>query len=217
MIFFALSPAILIEVVSPLRVFCVVFHPSFNGEFASRLENCITKNMVPNTTLSMRYAPRLPIQTIQTKRSATTASRSERLVVLKKKSIIKIARLGSFSSDDVGGTGLNIPLTQRASSVVARSKNTMVLSMMIAAAEEDKDEAKAESSVIVGAGPTGLVTAIMLARRGWKNVRVLEKRNKPEKANNADVWGDPQRSYNIGLSARGQLALQKYDLLDVAT
>ena len=64
----------------------------------------------------------------------------------------------------------------------------MVLSMMIAAAEEDKDEAKAESSVIVGAGPTGLVTAIMLARRGW-NVRVLEKRNKPEKANNADVWG----------------------------
>ena len=28
--------------------------------------------------------------------------------------------------------------------------------------------------------------------------------------------GDPQRSYNIGLSARGQLALQKYDLLDVA-
>ena len=93
----------------------------------------------------------------------------------------------------------------------------MVLSMMIAAAEEDKDEAKAESSVIVGAGPTGLVTAIMLARRGWKNVRVLEKRNKPEKANNADVWGDPQRSYNIGLSARGQLALQKYDLLDVAT
>ena len=218
-IFFALSPAILIEIVSPLRVFCVVFHPLqvLNGEFASRLENCITKNMVPNTTLSMRYAPLLPIQTIQTKRSATTASRSERLVVLKKKSIIKTARLGSFSSDDVDGTGLNIPLTQRASSVVARSKNTMVLSMMIAAAEEDKDEAKAESSVIVGAGPTGLVTAIMLARRGWKNVRVLEKRNKPEKANNADVWGDPQRSYNIGLSARGQLALQKYDLLDVAT
>ena len=147
--------------------------------------------MVPNTTLSMRYAPRLPIQTIQTKRSATTtASRSEeRLVVLKKKSIIKTARLGSFSSDDVDGTGLNIPLIQRASSVVARSNNTMVLSMTIAAAEEDKDEAKAESSVIVGAGPTGLVTAIMLARRGWKNVRVLEKRNKPEKANNADVWG----------------------------
>ena len=175
--------------------------------------------MVPNATLSMRYAPRLPIQPIQTKRSATTtASRSERLVVLKKKkSIIKTARLGSFSSDDVDGTGLNLSLIQRASSVVARSNTTMVLSMMIAAAEEDKDEAKAESSVIVGAGPTGLVTAIMLARRGWKNVRVLEKRNKPEKANNADVWGDPQRSYNIGLSARGQLALQKYDLLDVAT
>ena len=79
------------------------------------------------------------------------------MVVLKKKSIIKTARLGSFSSDDVDGTGLNIYLTQRASSVVARSNTTMVLSMMIAAAEEDKDEAKAESSVIVGAGPTGLV------------------------------------------------------------
>jgi len=176
--------------------------------------------MVPNTTLSMRYAPRLPIQTIQTKRSATTTASSERPGVLKKKSIIKTGCLGSFSSDDVDVTGLNIPLIQRASSVVARSNNTraremMVLSMI--AAEGDKDEAKAESSVIVGAGPTGLVTAIMLARRGWKNVRVLEKRNKPEKANNADVWGDPQRSYNIGLSARGQLALQKYDLLDVAT
>ena len=176
--------------------------------------------MVPNTTLSMRYAPLLPIQTIQTKRSATTTASSERPgVVLQKKSIVKTARLGSFSSDDVDGTGLNIPLIQRASSVVARSTTPrrageMTVLSMIAAEE---DEAKAESSVIVGAGPTGLVTAIMLARRGWKNVRVLEKRNKPEKANNADVWGDPQRSYNIGLSARGQLALQKYDLLDVAT
>ena len=97
------------------------------------------------------------------------------------------------------------------------SSSSSSLEVVNAIVAKDEDEKKPESAVIVGAGPTGLVTAIMLARRGWKNIRVLEKRNKPEKANNTDVWGDPQRSYNIGLSARGQLALQRYDLLDVAT
>ena len=33
-----------------------------------------------------------------------------------------------------------------------------------------------ESSIVVGAGPAGLATAIMLSKRGWQNVQVFDRR-----------------------------------------
>lgn len=64
-------------------------------------------------------------------------------------------------------------------------------------------------TVVVGGGPTGLATAIMLARRGWENVEVWERLGRPARPDDTAVWGDPDRSYNVGVSGRGQIALEK--------
>ncbi|KAJ1485145.1 hypothetical protein T484DRAFT_1893076 [Baffinella frigidus] len=63
------------------------------------------------------------------------------------------------------------------------------------------------STAIIGGGPAGLTTAIMLAQRGWSGITVYDKRAAPPPAD-SDVWGDAERSYNLGLSARGQGALK---------
>ena len=64
-------------------------------------------------------------------------------------------------------------------------------------------------TVVVGGGPTGLATAIALARRGWENVEVWERLRRPARPDDTAVWGDPDRSYNVGVSGRGQIALEK--------
>lgn len=69
------------------------------------------------------------------------------------------------------------------------------------------------NSVIVGGGPTGLACAIALARRGWDNIEVWERLSKPP-ASASEVWGDASRSYNVGLSGRGQSVLKDLDLLE---
>jgi kynurenine 3-monooxygenase len=56
---------------------------------------------------------------------------------------------------------------------------------------------------IVGGGPAGLATALMLANRGWQNITVLEQRTA------ADYY-EPDKSYNYLVDGRGQ---QLTDLL----
>lgn len=56
---------------------------------------------------------------------------------------------------------------------------------------------------IVGGGPAGLSTALMLAKRGWTNITVLEQRTA------ADYY-EPDKSYNYLIDGRGQ---QLTDLL----
>jgi kynurenine 3-monooxygenase len=51
--------------------------------------------------------------------------------------------------------------------------------------------------LIVGGGPAGLATALMLAKRGWKNITVLEKRPA------ADYY-EPDKSFNYQIDGRGQ-------------
>jgi kynurenine 3-monooxygenase len=51
--------------------------------------------------------------------------------------------------------------------------------------------------VIVGGGPTGLGTALMLAKRGWQNITVLEKRP------SADYY-EPDKSFSYQIDGRGQ-------------
>jgi 2-polyprenyl-6-methoxyphenol hydroxylase-like FAD-dependent oxidoreductase len=71
--------------------------------------------------------------------------------------------------------------------------------------------------IVVGAGPAGLTTAIMLARRGYTSVKVYERLLAPPPPNDA-VWDDfenpTSRNYNIGVSLRGQKAMTKLEVLD---
>lgn len=51
--------------------------------------------------------------------------------------------------------------------------------------------------LIIGGGPAGLATALMLAKRGWTNITVLEKRT------TADFY-EPDKSFNYLIDGRGQ-------------
>lgn len=49
-----------------------------------------------------------------------------------------------------------------------------------------------DSTVIIGSGPTGLFTSIMLARRGWSNIKVFDRLERPAPPD-SPLWGDPYR------------------------
>ena len=51
--------------------------------------------------------------------------------------------------------------------------------------------------LIIGGGPAGFATALMLAKRGWQNITVLEKRP------TADYY-EPDKSFNYLIDGRGQ-------------
>ena len=61
--------------------------------------------------------------------------------------------------------------------------------------------------VIIGGGPAGLGTALMLAKRGWKDITVLEKRP------SADYY-EPDKSFSYQIDGRGQ---KLTDLLEITT
>lgn len=69
----------------------------------------------------------------------------------------------------------------------------------------------AQSTVIVGAGPTGLATSIMLARRGWTDIHVYDRLGPPPEPDDDQIWSDTARFYLVGLGGRGQRALAAID------
>ena len=70
---------------------------------------------------------------------------------------------------------------------------------------------------IIGAGPAGLATALMLAQRGMTDIHVYERLPAPPTASKdtTAVWDDDAdaiaKYYLIGLGGRGQKALQMLD------
>lgn len=54
-----------------------------------------------------------------------------------------------------------------------------------------------DNALVVGGGPAGLATALMLAHRGWTNITVLEKRT-------AADYDEPDKSFNYLIDGRGQ-------------
>lgn len=71
-----------------------------------------------------------------------------------------------------------------------------------------------ESALVVGAGPAGLATAISLAKQGWGEIKVVEKLPPPPSAGDPIYTEAPDRSYNLGVSGRGQKFLDAIGVLD---
>ena len=65
------------------------------------------------------------------------------------------------------------------------------------------------STVVVGAGPAGLATAIALANRGWPQITVLDRLRPPPPLDDVSSWSDTARFYLIGIGGRGQRALRQ--------
>ena len=70
------------------------------------------------------------------------------------------------------------------------------------------------STTIVGGGPAGLATAIMLAKKGYKSITVLDRLPPPEGAQDEKVWSDAARHYLVGLGGRGQRAVDSIGCWD---
>ena len=52
-------------------------------------------------------------------------------------------------------------------------------------------------ATIIGAGPTGLACAVMLAKRGVKKINIYERLGKYARADDATTW-ENARSYIVG-------------------
>lgn len=76
-----------------------------------------------------------------------------------------------------------------------------------------EEDLRPSSTAIVGGGPTGLAVALMLARRGYRDITVLERLAEPPPPA-SEQWGNPGRSYNLGIGGRGQVALAKLGAAD---
>lgn len=75
----------------------------------------------------------------------------------------------------------------------------------------------AERVHVVGSGPAGLSTALMLAQRGYRQISIYESRERPPTADDGAAWADTERSYNVGLNGRGQSALKRLGLMEKVT
>lgn len=64
-----------------------------------------------------------------------------------------------------------------------------------------------------GGGPCGLAAAMYLSNMGWRDIEVWDKLAHPRPSNDG-MWGTGDRSYNIGITARGKAALRELGVYD---
>mmetsp|Transcript_20579 Transcript_20579/g.46211 ORF Transcript_20579/g.46211 Transcript_20579/m.46211 type:complete len:556 (+) Transcript_20579:66-1733(+) len=77
-----------------------------------------------------------------------------------------------------------------------------------------KPHAEGKTAAVVGGGPAGMLSAIMLAKRGYKRIDVFDEQPKPPLSSDSDAWRPGERSYQLGLNGRGQKALREHGCLD---
>lgn len=101
------------------------------------------------------------------------------------------------------------PLFSSSSSTTSSSRPTGIRSN-----EKPQDH---YDSIICGAGPAGLLTAIMLSQKygNSHNIAVCERRPAiPPSPFDAEVWNDVARFYQLGIGHRGQKALKEFGVFE---
>jgi hypothetical protein len=79
----------------------------------------------------------------------------------------------------------------------------------------DRCRAEFVDTVICGAGPAGLLAAIMMAQKFPNNrIRVYDRLSPPSSPDDSTVWDDVAKFYLIGIGGRGQAALKKFGVWD---
>jgi hypothetical protein len=98
----------------------------------------------------------------------------------------------------------------RISAVYAVGNNNM---------DNNKPAQQHVDTVIVGAGPAGLLSAIMYAQKFPSHkVKLFERLpNPPPSPSDDEVWKDVARFYLIGLGHRGQNALSKFNVMEAVS
>ena len=73
----------------------------------------------------------------------------------------------------------------------------------------------ASEAIVIGAGPAGLTTALMLAQRGFRKVKVYERLEEYIPPGDSAYWSnfEASRAYNVGLNGRGQNVLKPLGVL----
>ena len=79
----------------------------------------------------------------------------------------------------------------------------------------DETSAAHTDVAIVGGGPAGLLSAIMLAQKyPEKSIQVFDRLKPPPSPSDEAIWSDVTRFYLIGLGFRGQQALKHFGVWD---
>ena len=120
---------------------------------------------------------------------------------------------------DVGDTRENdptettTPTKQVTRGMAAMPTRVVVVAFTLVSAVSAAVSPVARTAAVVGAGPAGVCTAIMLARRGWSSITVYDELTPPPSADDP-MWGAGERSYQLGINGRGQRALRSLGCME---